>query len=88
MLLKPDFNKIALDPFAAQPTVKIFCDVYDPTTGKPYTRCPRSIAKAASLRQIHGGFGDTAFFGPEAEFFVFDDVKYSVKPNKVGFRDR
>lgn len=85
MLLKPDYSKVSLDPFAAQPTVKIFCDVYDPTTGKPYTRCPRSIAKAAEAYVKSGGFGDTAFFGPEAEFFVFDDVKYSTKPHKVGF---
>ncbi len=85
MLLKPDYAKVSLDPFAAQPTVKIFCDVYDPTTGKPYTRCPRSIAKSAQAYVKSGGFGDTAYFGPEAEFFVFDDVKYSTKPYKVGF---
>ena len=47
MLLRPDLSKIALDPFAAQPTLKVFCDVIEPATGKPYTRCPRAIAKAA-----------------------------------------
>lgn len=85
MLLKPDINKVALDPFAAQPTLKIFCDVVEPTTGKPYSRCPRSIAKAAENHIKSIGIADQAFFGPEAEFFVFDDVRYSVKMNKVGF---
>jgi glutamine synthetase len=85
MLLRPDLNKIALDPFAAQPTIKVYCDVIEPTTGKPYTRCPRAIAKAAEAYIKSAGFADQAFFGPEAEFFIFDDVKYSVKMNKVSF---
>lgn len=85
MLLLPDLNKISLDPFSAQPTVKVFCDVLDPLTRKPYSRCPRSVAKAAESYLQTAGVGDKAFFGPEAEFFVFDDVKYSVKMNKVSF---
>lgn len=85
MLLKPDVNKIALDPFAAQTTLKIFCDVVEPSTGKPYSRCPRSIAKAAEAYVQKTGIADKSFFGPEAEFFVFDDVRYSVKMNKVGY---
>lgn len=85
MLLLPDLSKVAIDPFAAQPTVKVFCDVLEPSTRKPYTRCPRSVAKAAEAYMQTAGVGDKAFFGPEAEFFVFDDVRYSVKMNKVGF---
>lgn len=85
MILMPDYSKVAIDPFSAQPTIKIFCDVYEPSTQKPYTRCPRSVAKAAQNYMKETGIGDKAFFGPEAEFFIFDDVKYSVKMNKVSF---
>lgn len=85
MLLLPDLAKVSLDPFSAQPTVKVFCDVFDPLTRKPYTRCPRSIAKSAETYLQTTGIANKAFFGPEAEFFVFDDVKYSVKINKVSF---
>lgn len=85
MLLKPDLSRVVMDPFAAQPTVKIFCDVVEPSTGKPYSRCPRSIAKAAEAHLKNSGIADQAFFGPEAEFFVFDEVKYAVRMNKVSF---
>ncbi len=85
MLLRPDLNKVFLDPFAAQPTLKIFCNVYDPTTNTPYERDPRSIAKAAETYLQKSGVADSAFFGPEAEFFLFDDVKYKVGMHKVGF---
>jgi glutamine synthetase len=85
MILRPDLAKIAIDPFSAQPTIKVMCDVIEPATGKPYTRCPRSIAKAAEAHLKATGIADTAFFGPEAEFFVFDDVKYSVRMNKVSY---
>lgn len=85
MLLRPDLNKICVDPFAAQPTLKIFCDVYDPVTNTPYGRDPRSIAKAAEAYLQQSGLADTAYFGPEAEFFLFDDVKYKVGMHKVGF---
>jgi glutamine synthetase len=85
MILMPDVATATLDPFAAQPTIKIFCDIYEPSDGKPYNRCPRSVAKAAEKYLKESGAGDTAFFGPEAEFFVFDDVKINVDMNKVGF---
>jgi glutamine synthetase len=85
MILRPDLNKVTLDPFSAQPMIKVMCDVIEPETGKPYTRCPRSIAKAAEAYLKSTGIADTAFFGPEAEFFVFDDVKYSVRMNKVSY---
>lgn len=86
MGLIPDLTKVAIDPFSAQPTIKIFCDVVEPSTGKAYNRCPRSIAKAAEAYVKKGGFGDTAYFGPEAEFFVFDDVKYKVDMNEVSYK--
>jgi glutamine synthetase len=85
MNLRPDLNKVTVDPFASQPTIKVFCDVIEPVDGKPYNRCPRSIAKAAEAYMKKSGFGDTAFFGPEAEFFIFDDVKINVDMNKVGY---
>ncbi len=87
MLLKPDLSRVVMDPFSSQPTavVKIFCDVVEPSTGKPYARCPRSIAKAAEAYLQSSGIADKAFFGPEAEFFVFDEVKYAVRMNKVSY---
>ncbi len=85
MNLKPDISKVMVDPFAAQPTIKILCDVIEPTDGKPYKRCPRSIAKAAEKYMRSTGIGDVAYFGPEPEFFIFDDVRISTEPNKVGF---
>lgn len=85
MILLPDLSRVCVDPFAAQPTVKLFCYVLEPSTRKPYERCPRSVAKAAQDYLVSSGIGDTAFFGPEAEFFVFDDVKYKVSMNKVSY---
>ncbi len=76
MLLKPDCNKVALDPFTAQPTAIIFCDVLEPDTKSPYNRDPRGVAKAAEAYLKKGGKADTAYFGPEAEFFVFEDVRF------------
>jgi glutamine synthetase len=85
MQLVPDITKYCPDPFAAQPTMKIFCDVIEPTTGKPYSRCPRSIAKAAEHYMTKLGVADTAYVGPEAEFFIFDDVRFCATGNKVGY---
>ena len=82
MILKPDCSSAVLDPFAAQSQMIIFCDIVEPATGQLYDRDPRSIAKRAERYVVESGAGDTAFFGPEAEFFVFDDVKYSVGMNK------
>jgi glutamine synthetase len=76
MLLVPDCGTAVLDPFAAQPSLIVFCDVHEPLTRQPYARDPRSIAKKAQQYLASTGFGDTAYFGPEAEFFVFDDVRY------------
>jgi glutamine synthetase len=84
MALQPDLSTAVMDPFFAQPTLAIFCDVLEPTTGQPYNRDPRSTAKAAVSHMESLGIGDTAFFGPEAEFFVFDDVKMEVGSN-IGY---
>lgn len=81
MALIPDATTAVMDPFAAQPTLILFCDILEPTTGQPYGRDPRSIAKKAEAYLASTGIGDTAYFGPEAEFFVFDDVRYDVKMN-------
>ncbi|MDE1145670.1 MAG: type I glutamate--ammonia ligase [Azospirillaceae bacterium] len=83
MVLMPDPATAVLDPFAAQPLLTVFCDVLEPSTGAPYKRDPRSIAKAAENYMASAGIGDTAYFGPEAEFFVFDDVKFEVSMNRV-----
>jgi len=86
MTLKPDLSTAVLDPFPAQTQLILFCDVIEPATGLPYDRCPRSIAKKALAYAASIGIADTAFFGPEAEFFIFDDVKFSVEMNKVSFQ--
>ncbi|MFV3073664.1 type I glutamate--ammonia ligase [Niveispirillum fermenti] len=83
MTLMPDPSTAVMDPFSAQPLLTILCDVLEPSTGQPYKRDPRSIAKAAENYMAAAGIGDVAYFGPEAEFFVFDDVKFEVSMNKV-----
>ena len=77
MCLMPDPATACIDPFFAETTLSIVCDVLEPTTGEPYNRDPRGIAKKAEAMVKSMGIGDTIFFGPEAEFFVFDDVRYS-----------
>jgi len=86
MILIPDISKVVLDPFAAQKTLKIFCDVYDPADKDHYERDPRSIAKFAEAYLNKSGMGDSAFFGPEPEFFVFDDVRINTDPHHTGFQ--
>ncbi|HYN37970.1 MAG TPA: type I glutamate--ammonia ligase, partial [Rhodospirillales bacterium] len=81
MALIPDANTAVMDPFAAQSAVILFCDVVEPSTGEPYLRDPRSVAKKAEAYVASSGVGDTVYIGPEAEFFVFDDVRYDVKMN-------
>ena len=82
MLLKPDLDTAVIDPFFAQTTLILICDVMEPMTGQTYARCPRSIAKAAENYVNSSGVGDTTYFGPEAEFFIFDDVRFEVGMNK------
>ncbi len=81
MKLMPDCSKSYFDPFYSQPTLAIFCDVLDPLSGKAYERDPRSTAKQALKYMEKLGIGDTAYFGPEPEFFVFDDVKFESEMN-------
>ena len=78
MILMPDDSTAILDPFTDDPTVIVRCDIVEPATMQGYDRDPRSIAKKAEAYLATTGVGDTAFFGPEAEFFVFDDVKWGV----------
>ena len=86
MNLMPDPATACIDPFFAETTMSLICDVLEPTTGEPYNRDPRGIAKKAEGMVKSMGVGDTVFFGPEAEFFVFDDVKYAAEPYNTGFK--
>lgn len=83
MNLRPDLSSAVMDPFTAQPTLVLFCDVLEPSTGQAYERCPRAIAGKALDYMSAAGVGDTAYFGPEAEFFIFDDVRYSTAANNM-----
>src|SRR6201995_3893997 len=86
MCLMPDPVTGTIDPFFAETTLVLVCDVLEPTTGEPYNRDPRGIAKKAEAMVKSMGVGDTVFFGPEAELFVFDDVRYSADPYHTGFK--
>ncbi|MEK9723930.1 MAG: type I glutamate--ammonia ligase [Rhodospirillaceae bacterium] len=85
MALIPDATTALMDPFAAQPMMILFCTIMDPTTGQAYNRDPRSVAQKAEAYLGSTGIGDTAYFGSEAEFFVFDDVRYDVSMNRCFF---
>src|SRR6266446_3797734 len=74
------FDTGLIDPFFAETTMVIICDVLEPTTGEPYNRDPRGMAKKAEAMVKSMGVGDAVFFGPEAEFFVFDDVRFQTTP--------
>ena len=78
MILMPDSDTAFVDPFFRETTVVVTCDVIEPSTMQGYDRDPRSIARRAEEYLKSTGIGDTAFFGPEPEFFVFDDVKWSI----------
>ena len=86
MMLMPDPSTATIDPFFAASTMSIVCDVLEPTTGEPYERDPRGIAKKAEAYLKSTGIGDTIYVGPEAEFFVFDDVKFMADPYNTGFK--
>ena len=86
MTLMPDPDSAVMDPFTAQPQMIIFCDVLEPSTGEPYARDPRSTAKKAEQYMRSSNTADTAYFGPEAEFFVFDDVRYDVSMNQTFYQ--
>ncbi|MFT5560679.1 MAG: glutamine synthetase [Candidatus Azotimanducaceae bacterium] len=76
MILMPDDSTAVLDPFTEESTINLRCDIVEPSTLQGYERDPRSIAKRAEAYLITTGIADTAYFGPEPEFFVFDDIKY------------
>lgn len=78
MLLMPDAATAVMDPFREEPTLLLTCDVVEPSDGKGYARDPRSLAKRADAYLKSTGLGDTAFFGPEPEFFVFDSVTWAT----------
>ena len=86
MKLMPDPASATIDPFFAQTTLNVVCDVLEPLTDEPYERCPRGITKKAQAYMKQAKVGDKVVFGPEAEFFVFDDVKYSATPYNTGFK--
>jgi len=85
MTLMLDAESAHMDPFFAQSTMAVFCDIVEPTTGEAYERDPRGTAKKAEAYLNQTGIGDTAYFGPEAEFFIFDDVRFSAEPYNTGF---
>ncbi|MCB9993899.1 MAG: type I glutamate--ammonia ligase [Hyphomicrobiaceae bacterium] len=86
MVLMPDASSAYMDPFFAQSTLALNCDILDPTTYQPYNRDPRTTAKKAEAFVKSTGIGDSVYFGPEPEFFIFDDVKYSTSTYDVGFK--
>jgi glutamine synthetase len=81
MLMVPDPETAFIDPFFEHPTLVLVCNIVDPITRQPYSRDPRWIARKAEKHLAASGFGDTAFFGPEAEFFLFNDARFSSGPD-------
>jgi glutamine synthetase len=81
MILLPDPDSACIDPFTAQKTLVLFCDILEPATGEGYNRDPRSTAKRGEAYLKQTGIGDTFIVGPELEFFVFDDVRWKVSQN-------
>ncbi len=79
MILMPDDESAVLDPFTDQPTVNLRCNIIEPASGQAYSRCPRSLALRAEEYLKSTGVGDCAYFGPEAEFFIFDSVRWGVE---------
>jgi glutamine synthetase len=81
MLIIPDPDSARIDPFLKDPTLVMICDVVDPVTRENYSRDPRNIAKKAEAFLKASGIADVAYFGPEAEFFVFDDIRFDSTEN-------
>jgi len=84
MVLLPDASSAIVDPFFQQPTLALMCDILEPS-GEAYNRDPRTTAKKAEAYMAQLGVGDTAYFGPEAEFFVFDDVRWMTSQHETGY---
>jgi glutamine synthetase len=85
MKLRPDLSTAAVDPFYQQTTLCLFCDVLNPDTNAPYNRDPRGLARRALTHLKASGVGDQAYFGPEAEFFIFDDVRWATDPHDTRY---
>ncbi len=85
MLLMPDASSAILDPAAEVPTLSLICEISDPITREPYNKDPRGVARRAEAYLNSTGIADTAFFGPECEFFVFDEVSYTLGPNEARY---
>lgn len=81
MLVIPDPTTAVMDPFSETPTMSLICNIVDPITKEAYSRDPRNIAQKAEAHLKSTGIGDVAFFGPEPEFFIFDDIRYSQGAN-------
>jgi glutamine synthetase len=86
MVLMPDTDSAVKDPFAQRKTMILRCDVLEPHTMEGYNRCPRSLAKRAEAYLKSSGIADEAYFGPEPEFFVFDDVRYETDMHGCSYR--
>ncbi len=82
MAMVPDPNTAWIDPFMQEPTLSMICSIIEPRTGEPYDRCPRVIAQKALDFLNNTGIGNTAYFGPEAEFFVFEDIRFDQTENQ------
>ena len=85
MKLMPDVSSAYMDPFFAEKTLCVHCDIVEPDTGELYERDPRGTAVKAEAYLKSSGIGDVSYWGPEAEFFIFDDVRYSTAMNKVSY---
>jgi glutamine synthetase len=85
MILMPDDDTPVIDPFRDETTLNLRCDIIEPSTMQPYSRDPRSIAKQAEAYLRSSGVGDTAYFGPEAEFFIFDSVRWKVQMSGASY---
>ena len=85
MLVVPDSTTAVMDPFFKIPTLTMICNIVDPITRENYTRDPRNIAQKAAAYLKSTGIGDVAYFGPEPEFFVFEDVRYDLGPNHAAY---
>ena len=86
MILRPDDSTAVLDPFADEPQVNVRCDVIEPKTMQGYNRDPRSVGRRAEEYLKSTGIGDTAYFGPEPEFFVFDDVRWTADMEGASYK--
>jgi glutamine synthetase len=86
MLVMPDASTATIDPFMAEPTLSLICTIADPINKDPYSRDPRNIAIKAEKYLKSTGIGDTAYFGPEAEFFIFDEVRYDASVNHAFYK--